>query len=69
MLIPLSFWFYKTHTCRSSSLKLLFETQPSFFLTFAKFQLMFLIDMFLIKNECNQKNDYCYFCEIRDFIA
>ena len=53
MLILFSFLFDQKITCRNSSLKLLFKTQPvcvSYFLP--NFSFMFLIDMFLMTNAC-----------------
>ena len=62
MLIPLSFLFYKTFTYKNNSLKLLFETQPACFLTFAYFLPHVSYGHVSHKNECNQKNDKRLYC-------
>ena len=70
MLIPFSFQFYKTFTYKNHSLKLLFETQPTCFLTFAYFQPHVSYGYASHKNECNQENDKRLYCLklLRDLI-
>ena len=62
MLIPFSLLFYKTLTYKNNSLKLFFETQPAFFLTFAYFQPYVSYGPVSHKNECNRKNDKRIYC-------
>ena len=46
----------------NNSLKLLFETQPTCFRTFAYFQPYVSYGNVSHKNECNQKNDKRFYC-------